>query len=384
MQAIQKRLSAWLIALCAIAMAGCYPIELDSAGGKVLIPREEGFFQLNPADGTATCLFTPNAGEQPIFGLYTPDAKSIIAVTQTGGGMMGSAHNYTLVTLADKKQRKLFTGANGAYCQVSPDGNWLSVAQVSQQAKPPMEQNMPEIHLVSIADGTTRAIASNTGTRHCWLPDSSGVIVFEALVKDEQNGYSGSFSIIPTKEGEAKKPLLTLMGEELFYDLSPDGKTLLIVANAAAVGEEKLTPGESNNLFELTLEGAKLRKVMPGVKFAFYSPTGEKVLLGMTEGQAMGPGGGDFALQVTDKTLADPKTLATDAAASVGGMGNNADVYPVWLDAEAIAYLAEKAVYGTAGKNLMLMTIKADGTGATNLQATIDAAAIGAKKDNAE
>lgn len=356
-----------------VLLTGCYPIELDTRAGKVLIPREEGIFEVDPVAKTAKRLYAAPAGESPVFALYAPDGKSIIAVTQTSGGMMGNSCVYRHVPLGGGEPRKVFSGANGAYCQISPDGGWLTVAQVSQQAKPPIDQNMPEIHLIKIADGSKRIVASNTGTRHVWLPDSSAVLVFQALVKGEEGGYTGTLSSLPVAEKGEGKALVTMMGESLFYDLSPDGKKVLLVANAAVVGETKLEPAENTALYELTLAGTKLRKVQDNVKFAFYGPTGEDVLVGRETGGDMGDS--SFVLEVADAQFKGSKPVAADASAQAGGMGASSDIFPAWLNNDTIVYLAEKAVYGTAGTNLMLTTVKADGTGVSVLQATIDSVA---------
>ena len=43
----------FLFALPLLLLAGCFPIELDVRDGKLLIPREEGFFVFDPASGKA-------------------------------------------------------------------------------------------------------------------------------------------------------------------------------------------------------------------------------------------------------------------------------------------------------------------------------------------
>jgi hypothetical protein len=77
----------------------------------------------------------------------------------------------------------------------------------------------------------------------------------------------------------------------------------------------------------------------------------------------------------SEKTM---KQIAEDAARQTGGgMGGQATIYPTWLDDDTVLYLCKYAVYGPDGANLMLTSIKADGTGKTILQSKIDSALIG-------
>ena len=50
--------------------------------------------------------------------------------------------------------------------------------------------------------------------------------------------------------------------------------------------------------------------------------------------------------------------------------------YTGWLGNGKVFYLSKRAVYGTAGQNLELVTIGVDGKGRRTLQAAIDAAAM--------
>ena len=53
---------------------------------------------------------------------------------------------------------------------------------------------------------------------------------------------------------------------------------------------------------------------------------------------------------------------------------DGAYVYPGWIDDDTVHFLASRPVYGTAGKNLTLITVGADGKGRKDLQTTIDSA----------
>ena len=47
-------------------------------------------------------------------------------------------------------------------------------------------------------------------------------------------------------------------------------------------------------------------------------------------------------------------------------------IHPGWLDENTVCYIAKRAVYGTAGENLELATVGADGKGRKSHQVAID------------
>ena len=349
-------------------LVGCYPIELDSsAQGTILIPRQEGFFALDSKTGKASRIWAPTTGA-PLFAKYSPDGKQLLAVTGPKGSAMMASFTYTLVTVADGKTRQLTQGQNGMYLQWSPTGKQFSIAQGASQPKPPMQQGMPEILVVNVQDGTQKVVAGNVAAHHRWLPGGKGIVIFQAVIKEKQKGYTGTLAILDPEKGTSEK-LATVMGEEIFFDVSPDGNHILFTAKAAALGEEELKPSEEEQLFHLDRTKKTLNSVMKKVRYVLFSPKGGNVLVsGAVDGSK-------YALQVTDLTFAEHAKIAADAAKEVGGMGNNTKVIPGWLDDNTVIYLAERAVYGTAGKNLMLTLVSADGKTRRSLQTKIDTAA---------
>ena len=53
-----------ILPLALLIFAGCFPVELDvSADGKILIPREEGFFSLDPASKKVELVYKSDGGK---------------------------------------------------------------------------------------------------------------------------------------------------------------------------------------------------------------------------------------------------------------------------------------------------------------------------------
>jgi len=378
-----KRIKAPLLA--ALLVAGCFPIELDvSKDGRILIPRGEGFFAVDPATGQVTRVHAP-AGGQPVFARFSPDGKQILAVTEGGGGAAlfgrSGGHNYTVVTVAGGASRVVFTGSNGTYTCWSPNGEKISLTRVADGKKPPLDENMPELHIVNAKDGTKKLLASNVSRLHRWFPDSKAVLVFQIQSKGKEDSlYRGTLSSVDVVSGEGKVLANVVGSRDVFFDLSPDGKTVLFTARAAGIAGSsssagkvgaELTPEKNARLFQLTVADGAVKPLIEGVKFAIFSPDGKRVLLGTDEKDSL------VTLKVADAGLTTFTEVATKAAAQIsGGMGPNTSIYPAWVGNDSVCYLTKVAVYGKAGENLALMVVGADGKNPKNLQAVIDSAAI--------
>jgi hypothetical protein len=277
----------------------------------------------------------------------------------------------TLVGPGDKA-RNLLGASNITYARWSADGTYVSLTRVADAAKLPLDENLPELVLIRTADGKRQTVASNVGPIHCWFPDGRHLLAFQITAKGEEDGtYAGAIVRLDAATGKADPLATTLGGKKVFIDLSPDGTKALFTAMAAtqAGGKAPAKAGDEPHLFELDVASGAVRAVKADVAFALYSPKGTKVLVGTA-----GEDDGDLALAVGDAGLTTLRTVASDAAGKTGGMGNSVDIYPTWLDDDTVLYLAWHHVYGTAGKNLHLVAVGADGTNRRDLQGTIDAA----------
>lgn len=363
-----------IVAIGLVVLTGCLPIELDvTPDGRVLIPRGEGFFAYHPATGEATEVYQTTAA--PVFALSLGEGGGFIAISQPGeGGMMGAQMTIERVNAAGKASR-VHSASNITYAQVSPDGGKLSFTRLADQQSEGFDQNLPELGVVGTDGGAVTKLAANVGITHRWLPDGRSLVVMKLDSKDgESDTYAGRIALVDAGSGELTDLASVVGPQGVFLDLSPDGKRVLFTAYAADAPGAELDMPDGNDqpatkLFELDIEGKSVKEVWPEAKFAMYSPKQTKVLIG-------GPGDDNLVeLIVTDAKFAGQTVVANDAAGQIGGMGPSTDIYPTWYDDQTVLFLAKQAVYGTAGENLMLATVKADGSDRRSHQANVDAAA---------
>ena len=354
----------------AVVLSGCLPIELSvSPKGEILIPRAEGFIAFDPATGAAKTLHAP-ASEQPAIGLFSPDGKQFLAISQAKGGGMGTSFKVALGAVG-AAPKTLMSATNLTYARWSPDGKYVTITRVADSSKAPLDEQLPELVLINTADGSRKTLASNVSVIHRWFPDSKNVLTFQIASKAEDGDqYSGSLVKLDVTTGKST-PLAAVLGEKkVFFDLSPDGGKALFTARKADKAGAKVPEKTEDDpkLHELNIATGAVRAVKEDVIYAIYSPKGTKVLVG-------GEGEGDgLTLEVGDASLAKVVTVAEDAVKSAGEAMNSVDIYPGWVNDETVYYIASKPVYGTAGKNLQLMTVGADGKNARNLQPAIEAA----------
>jgi hypothetical protein len=360
--------------LLAFALAGCLPIELSvSPGGKILIPRQEGFVAFDPAKGTAAV--APVAeGDSAAFALYSPDGKSMLCISKTTGGGMGTAFNVKV--LAGEAEPKGLLGAtNLTYARWSPDGKSVTLTRLADAAAAPLKDQLPELILINLADGAKKTIASNVSIIHRWFPDSKAILTFHISAKEDKGDrYSGSLVRLNVETGKAE-PLAAVLGpKQVFFDLSPDGKKAVFTAIQAgkpgAAATSKPAADAEARLYELDIATGEVRPAAARAVYALYSPKGTKVLVGVEGGSA------GVQLQVGKADLTDLHPIAEGVVKSVGEPTSSAEVYPTWLDDDTVLYLALHNVYGIAGKNLSLMSVAADGKNPRDLQPKLDAALV--------
>ena len=187
----------FVLALCGL-LVGCLPIELSvSPDGRVLIPRQEGFFILDPASGEVHRALDDRYGK-PMFAVWSPDGNSFVAVSEgdapegaaddaapvvdfgevaiDGDDMdaeavaqqmqmmmeqamaqmgMGPSMNLTLVVPAKVQASHLMNVSGVTYLLWGVDENLISLTRLSSETVAPLEENMPELVVVDV---TTRQV----------------------------------------------------------------------------------------------------------------------------------------------------------------------------------------------------------------------------------
>jgi hypothetical protein len=357
-----------LILLPLLLLAGCFPIELDVRDGKLLIPREEGFFTFDPATGKAVRVAGTEDGK-PVFARFSPDGKEVLTVVMEGGSREvfgpGPEFRFLVRPIDGGKAREVYKGIRAANVLYSPDGANLGVVQLTQVGGGPGAVPPGDLYLVPSKGGKAKRLAVMVGPLFRWFPDSKRVLVFQSDKNAEQVGLRGSGSVVDVGTGKATPVVAVVVSEEAFFDLSPDGKKVLFTAFAAAKpGTDLAETNEGLKLFELDVAAGTVRKIGKEVSYAIYSRDGKQVLLGTPPGGSHPP-----KLEVADADLKKFTTVADDVWVSN-------KVLPGWLDDKTVFYFVQKAVYGTEGNSLHLMAVGADGKGRRDLQPSIDAGAV--------
>jgi hypothetical protein len=365
-----RKMSLLLLPILLLA-GGCFPIDLEVRDGKILIPRQEGFFTFDPASGKAVKLAEAKGGK-PVFARFSPDSKDVLTVVKSDAGFDDFA--FTISPVAGGEGRAVYTGKNTAAVSYSPDGGNLAVIQMSEKEIEKFKSKMPELWLVPLAGtgGAPKKLADFVGVYCRWLPDSKKLLTFQIDKKDEQGNFSGNVVQIDL-DGKVTPLGAAMVNQSFHQDVSPDGKKLLLTAFAAGKVGDKLEKDKlafSPKLYELDVAAGTWRKIDKDARYAVYSRDGKQVLL------ATPPEGFVFdavKLEVADADLKTFKTVVNDAfmPMSIGGEGR---IFAGWMDDKTILFFVQKAVYGTEGKSLQLMTVGTDGKDRKNLQPHIDIA----------
>ncbi len=359
--------SMFLVACAAVlsaACAGCLPVELSvSPQGEFLIPRQEGFVLLDPAKSQVKVLAGAEGGE-PAFAVFAPGGGEFLAVRKTGSGFGVSRMG------RDGTGKEIFSGSNLTYARWSPDAKKVSLTRVSDDQNETVKENLPELIVVDAGGANKKTVLAGCSVIHRWTADSASILAVQIASKEkEKDRYIGQMVLVGAADG-AIKPVCSVVSEKkMFLDLSADGKKALIVAAKVGKAGEKLTAGdESSRLFEVTLADGSFRQVRDEAVYALYSPKGDQVLVGARGEDGL------LTLAVADSAFAKSTTVARDAAKSAGDGPDSVDIYPGWVNDKTVHYLRRRAVFGTQGKNLQLVTVGTDGKGLANLQPVIGSA----------
>ncbi|MCE5277689.1 MAG: hypothetical protein ABFD92_16130 [Planctomycetaceae bacterium] len=357
-----------LLLVSTVFLIGCFPVELSvSKDGQVLIPRQEGFYLLKTADAAEAKLIYSPKGEKPVWAAFTPDASSVLALSQ-GKGDMGDT-NYTLRRMGPDASalKALMTASNLLYARVSPDGAKVSLARASDTESKTLAKKMPELLVVSTADGAKKPLLSDVAAVHRWTTDGKGILAVHVTSREKDGDqYVGKLVIVAVADGKTTDAASVLAGDKIYMDVSPDGNKVLLTA-LKVLPTAQAVPAKSDekpSLFEIDLRSGQVRLLKQKALLGVYSPKGDKVLAA-TEG-----GEGTTELSIASGDMKEFKTIATDAAKSAG----SSEIYPGWLNNDTVLYVGLRAVYGTEAKNFQLMALSADGKTRRNFQPTIDQA----------
>jgi hypothetical protein len=347
-------------------LAGCFPIELDVKDGKLLIARGEGYFLFDPATGKTKKICGAEDG-QPVFARFSPDGKEVLTVTKPASGF-GEFH-FIIRPIGGGKGRDVFKGQNCAYVRYSPDGANLAIVRMSEKQDPDFKSQVPELYLVPAKGGESKLLAGKSGVSFRWFSDSKRLLVFEILKKDGSN-FLGNLSALDIGTGKTT-PLAAVAATQNFqFDLSPDNKKALFTAlRADKAGADLGKIKEyATKVFELDVAKGTVRKTDKDASYAIYSPDGKKVLLGTPpQGFAFD----SLKLEVADADVAK-STVIVPSVAVANPLSQGGTIFPGWVDNKTVFYFVSKAVYGTEGKSLMLMTAGADGKGKKCVQPALE------------
>jgi len=362
-----------LLVAVLLSTVGCFPIELDVRDGKLLIPREEGFFVYHPPAGKISRV-APAEGGKPVFARFSPDGKEILTVVKTAQGF--NEFRFAISPLAGGKPREVFKGENCAYVRYSPDGSQLAILRQSDKPDPTVKDRIPELHLVQVKGGESKIIARGVGPFYRWFADSKRLVVFELKKKEEQIRFSGDVAILDVASGKLTSLATALVPQQAFLDLAPDNKKVLFTglqAGKPGANLEKVE-GWTPKLFEIDIANGAIRAVDKHAHYAIYSPDGKQVLLGTPSDTFSAD---TLKLEIADAGLTKFSVIAKDAYMPIN-LGYGGDAYPGWVNRYTVFCFQGKAVYGTDGKSMHLILITADGTNRRDAQPEID---LGASKE---
>lgn len=349
-------------------LGGCFPIELDVQDGKLLISRGEGFFIFDPATGKATKVGAAEGGK-PVFARFAPGGKEVLTVTSLSEGF--NDFSFAIVPRAGGPARQIHKGKNAAYVLFSPDGAQVAITQVVDKEDPQLKTQLPELVVVPTAGGPAKTLLGNVGATFRWFKDSKRLLVFQINKKDEeQSRFYGTLLSLEVATGKTTPLAQAAVAQKGYFDLSPDGTKVLMVALACDKPgtDVSKTADSSTRLYELDLTSGGIRKIDKDAQYAIYSPSGKQVLLGTP------PPGFSFeglSLEIADAALTKFTSIATDAYQPMS-MGGGGGVFPGWIDEKTVFYFVEKPVYGTEGKAIHLYSVGVDGKSKTSLQPQID------------
>lgn len=361
-----NRIALSTAVVAVLLAAGCFPILLDvDAQGRILIPRAEGVFVCDAATGKTTLLARSTGEGQPAWARWSPDGKMALVAMVIGD------NDETRLAVVNAKGKATEIGRFKAVATAlwAPDGKSVTVSEAGMQGV--------ELKRVTLADRKTSTVLSGCLASHAHLPNGRLLAVKTDGEVEGTNLKTGQLVVVDPASGASQAVVSVTCDAGALFDLSPDGKQVLMVTGKAATDEHGNATTVST-LELITLEGGKRQTVQAASpQAAFWSPDGKRVLI-------VEAGGDDTpaSLVVVDTGGKGRKTIATGMATSAGGFHQSTSIYPSWVGADAVIYFEQSASYGASGKTLHLVRVGADGKGRTDLQYAIErgvAAAMGVK-----
>ncbi|MDB5392071.1 MAG: hypothetical protein JWM11_7717 [Planctomycetaceae bacterium] len=353
-----------------ILIAGCFPIELDVSEGRVVIARAEGFFTFQVANGKLTKVIGNELGE-PVYARFSPDGKELLAIVKAKDGFQ--KFEFYTVPVAGGKPRKVFQGEKTAYVRYSPDGTQLAVSLVPSREDPVLKTEVPEVQLVNVKDGKTKSLAQKVGVLTRWFPDSKRLLVFQIVSKVKDDRFAGNIAAIDISSGKIT-PICSAVADKSFYfDLSPDGKTVIIAGHAAGKVGTDLSQKEAfdKKLFQISVATGEVKETNKKAEFAIFSPDGKRLAIGTEpEGFTLDR----VNVEICELGKLDESLLVAESYKGLA-LGGGGGMFPGWIDNESLYYFDQKAVYGTEAKSVSLFVVKTDGKKRKNVQPVIDLAA---------
>lgn len=332
----------------AIVVAGCYPLELSvSSGGEIAIARAEGIVVYNPKTGEGTMIPRGHQADAPAFAVISPDGTKVLhsclEIDEKGNTGSQSRIMLSLVKPGSDAEGAEETGEmavveNGCFLQWAPDAKVFSYGYVSGQTYDGIEENLPEIKIMNPADKSERLVSRNTSLMHRWTPDGKGIVFLKTEAKDT-DGRLGSIALFNTANGKIRKIARILDAE--WFDLSPDGKEIILAA--AAMAEPGKTPVKEEYadkvMYLVTVADGTFKRLDGNANFARYSPDGNHIALLA-----------DNAIWITGRDGVKPEKPLMRAVMEF----DNAKFHPTWISSTEILSIVKRAVFGAVAHSCEL------------------------------
>ncbi len=356
-----------LLILLILALVSCEPVSVSvNSKGQIAFTRNEGVFFLELKTGKITT-FEWNFGKEtvPAIVRWAPNGETIaLSVRDTI-----NSQNTKVYTIDKKNLKKQIYEVENAITQIewSPDGSYLSIAQAGADT----DMSVADLVLLSIKDGSSKAIAANTSDVHAWT-DPKTIAFVKVTEKNENNSdvLKGELSLYSVASGESGKLVDLMVAKPTGIDFSAARNEIAITAIRAGEGLEFTEDMETNNsVFLIGLkQGTKANHIEDLLaNYVEYSPDSTKLLVKVVNNENFAFDLGYWDLKKNALTLLMENTLNTVSAGS-----GSVQVYPTWFDNASVLYWRQANTYGSNGQALQLMSVNLATKKKQNHQLVID------------